>query len=90
MTMYQPEPNEASGVRAVASAIHEHWILFLVEGVVLVLLGGGGNHSAGHCHARLYACHRLAVSDSAAQSGSLRRSGCCNAAGVLVVSWCRL
>jgi uncharacterized membrane protein HdeD (DUF308 family) len=25
--------------RAVAGAIHEHWVLFLVEGIVLVLLG---------------------------------------------------
>src|SRR5215467_5246762 len=38
MTMYQPEPNEAAR-RAVVSTIHEHWVLFLVEGIVLVLLG---------------------------------------------------
>ena len=38
MTMYQPEPNEAVR-RAVVSTIHEHWVLFLVEGIVLVLLG---------------------------------------------------
>jgi uncharacterized membrane protein HdeD (DUF308 family) len=25
--------------RAVASAIHEHWVLFLVEGIILVILG---------------------------------------------------
>ena len=38
MTMDQPEPNEAAR-RAVVSAIHEHWVLFLVEGIILVLLG---------------------------------------------------
>ena len=38
MTMDQPEPNEAVR-RAVVSAIHKHWVLFLVEGIVLVLLG---------------------------------------------------
>jgi len=25
--------------RAVASAIHEHWVMFLIEGIILVLLG---------------------------------------------------
>jgi uncharacterized membrane protein HdeD (DUF308 family) len=25
--------------RAVASAIHEHWVLFLIEGIILILLG---------------------------------------------------
>jgi uncharacterized membrane protein HdeD (DUF308 family) len=38
MTIHQPEPNEATR-RAVISAIHEHWVLFLVEGIVLALLG---------------------------------------------------
>src|SRR5262249_60796872 len=38
MTTYQPQPNDDVR-RAVSSAIHEHWVLFLVEGVVLVLLG---------------------------------------------------
>ena len=39
MTMYQPpEPNETAR-RVVVSAIHAHWVLFLVEGIVLVLLG---------------------------------------------------
>jgi uncharacterized membrane protein HdeD (DUF308 family) len=38
MTIYQPEPNDDSR-RAVISAIHEHWVLFLVEGIVLALLG---------------------------------------------------
>jgi uncharacterized membrane protein HdeD (DUF308 family) len=38
MTMYQPESPEDAR-RAVASAIHKHWGLFLVEGIVLVLLG---------------------------------------------------
>ena len=31
--------DEAGIDRAVASAIHEHWVLFLVEGIVLVILG---------------------------------------------------
>ena len=38
MTMYQPEPNESTR-RAVVSAIREHWVLFLVEGIFLMLLG---------------------------------------------------
>jgi len=38
MTMYQPGPS-GDLQRAVASAIHEHWVLFLIEGIVLVLLG---------------------------------------------------
>ena len=38
MTIDQPKPNEAAR-RAVVSAIHEHWVLFLVEGIILVLLG---------------------------------------------------
>jgi len=38
MTMYQPGPN-SDVQRAVATAIHEHWVLFLIEGIVLVLLG---------------------------------------------------
>ena len=38
MTMYQP--TMPSGMRrAVANAIHEHWVLFLIEGIVLVILG---------------------------------------------------
>jgi uncharacterized membrane protein HdeD (DUF308 family) len=33
-------PNDAAGIeRAVASAIHEHWVLFLIEGIVLLILG---------------------------------------------------
>jgi uncharacterized membrane protein HdeD (DUF308 family) len=31
--------DEAGIDRAVASAIHEHWALFLIEGIVLVILG---------------------------------------------------
>jgi hypothetical protein len=31
--------NESDLQRAVVSAIHEHWVLFLVEGVILVILG---------------------------------------------------
>src|SRR5690348_4468384 len=38
MTIHQPEPNDVAR-RAVISAIHEHWVLFLVEGIVLALLG---------------------------------------------------
>src|SRR5438105_14637136 len=34
MTMYQPGPSTELQ-RAVASAIHEHWLLFLIEGIVL-------------------------------------------------------
>lgn len=37
MTMNQT-PAENIG-RAVASAIHQHWVMFLIEGIVLVLLG---------------------------------------------------
>jgi uncharacterized membrane protein HdeD (DUF308 family) len=38
MTMNQP--GDAAGMeRAVANAIHEHWKLFLVEGIVLVIFG---------------------------------------------------
>jgi uncharacterized membrane protein HdeD (DUF308 family) len=38
MTMYQPQSTDETR-RAVANAIHEHWAMFLVEGIVLVLLG---------------------------------------------------
>jgi uncharacterized membrane protein HdeD (DUF308 family) len=37
MTMNQT-PAESIG-RAVASAIHEHWVMFLIEGIILVILG---------------------------------------------------
>jgi uncharacterized membrane protein HdeD (DUF308 family) len=37
MTMNQPNLDEFQ--RAVASSLHEHWKLFLVEGIVLVVLG---------------------------------------------------
>ncbi len=33
------QPDVAGIQRAVANALHEHWVLFLVEGVVLVVLG---------------------------------------------------
>src|ERR1700757_3461700 len=37
MAMY---PNDAAGMeRAVANAIHEHWKLFLIEGIILIILG---------------------------------------------------
>jgi len=33
-------PNDAGGIeRAVESAIREHWVLFLIEGIVLLVLG---------------------------------------------------
>jgi uncharacterized membrane protein HdeD (DUF308 family) len=38
MTMPQSTDVERVG-RALASAIHEHWVLFLVEGIILVILG---------------------------------------------------
>jgi uncharacterized membrane protein HdeD (DUF308 family) len=38
MTMYQPQSNDDMR-KAVASVIHDHWVLFLVEGIILVLLG---------------------------------------------------
>ena len=37
MTMNQPNIDKIQ--RAVASSLHEHWKLFLVEGIVLVVLG---------------------------------------------------
>jgi uncharacterized membrane protein HdeD (DUF308 family) len=34
------QPTDESGIeRAVQSAIHKHWVLFLIEGIVLLLLG---------------------------------------------------
>jgi uncharacterized membrane protein HdeD (DUF308 family) len=38
MTMNQQTDAERIG-RAVASAIHEHWVLFLIEGIILIILG---------------------------------------------------
>ena len=38
MTMPQRTDMEAMG-RVFASAVHEHWVLFLVEGIILVILG---------------------------------------------------
>jgi uncharacterized membrane protein HdeD (DUF308 family) len=38
MTMNQPS-DEAGIQQAFASAIHEHWKLFLIEGIILVILG---------------------------------------------------
>ena len=37
MTVNQPDAERIG--RAVASAIHEHWVMFLVEGIILVILG---------------------------------------------------
>jgi uncharacterized membrane protein HdeD (DUF308 family) len=38
MTTNQPVNPESFG-RALAGALHEHWVLFLVEGIILVILG---------------------------------------------------
>ena len=38
MTIYQQEPSDQMR-RAVVSTIHEHWVLFLVEGIILLVLG---------------------------------------------------
>ena len=37
MTMNQPNIEQVQ--RAVASSLHEHWVMFLVEGIILVVLG---------------------------------------------------
>ena len=37
MTMNQPNIDQIQ--RAVASSLHEHWMMFLIEGIVLVVLG---------------------------------------------------
>ena len=37
--MSMNQPNIEQFQRAVASSLHEHWVLFLVEGIVLVVLG---------------------------------------------------
>jgi len=38
--MTENPPTDAAGIeRAVAGAIHKHWVLFLTEGIVLVILG---------------------------------------------------
>ncbi len=37
MTMNQPNMDEIQ--RRVATSLHEHWVLFLVEGIILVVLG---------------------------------------------------
>jgi uncharacterized membrane protein HdeD (DUF308 family) len=39
IVMSTNQPDVAGIQRAVATALHEHWVLFLVEGVVLVVLG---------------------------------------------------
>lgn len=38
MTIYQQEPSDQMR-RAVVSTIHEHWVLFLIEGIILLILG---------------------------------------------------
>ena len=37
--MSMNEPNIEQIQRAVATSLHEHWVLFLVEGIILVILG---------------------------------------------------
>src|SRR6202047_3044543 len=37
MSMNQPDIEQIQ--RAVATSVHEHWVLFLVEGIILVILG---------------------------------------------------
>jgi uncharacterized membrane protein HdeD (DUF308 family) len=37
--MSMNEPNIEQLRRAVATSLHEHWVLFLVEGIILVILG---------------------------------------------------
>lgn len=37
--MSTQQPDLRSVQRAVAGALHEHWVLFLVEGIVLIILG---------------------------------------------------
>ena len=37
MSMNKPEIEQMQ--RAVATSLHEHWVLFLVEGIILVILG---------------------------------------------------
>jgi uncharacterized membrane protein HdeD (DUF308 family) len=37
MTMNQPDMDQIQ--RAVVTSLHEHWVLFLVEGILLVVLG---------------------------------------------------
>src|SRR5215472_9594445 len=39
MTTNQPQSGNDMLRRAVVSAIREHWVLFLIEGIVLMLLG---------------------------------------------------
>ena len=38
MTTYQPQQNDDFR-RAVVNTIHDHWVLFLVEGIILLVLG---------------------------------------------------
>ena len=37
MSMDSGDANQLQ--RALAQAVHEHWVLFLVEGIILVVLG---------------------------------------------------
>jgi uncharacterized membrane protein HdeD (DUF308 family) len=37
--MSMKEPDFEQIQRAVASSLHEHWVLFLVEGIILIILG---------------------------------------------------
>ena len=33
------QPNIEQVQQAVATSLHEHWVLFLIEGIILVVLG---------------------------------------------------
>jgi uncharacterized membrane protein HdeD (DUF308 family) len=37
MSMNKPDIEQIQ--RAVATSLHEHWVLFLVEGIILIILG---------------------------------------------------
>jgi len=37
--MSMNQPGDATRLQALASTMHEHWVMFLVEGIVLVVLG---------------------------------------------------
>src|SRR5450759_2771599 len=39
MVMFTDQPDIKGLQRAVANALHQHWVLYLVEGVVLLVLG---------------------------------------------------
>src|ERR1700730_12107211 len=60
MSMNKPDIEQIQ--RAVATSLHEHWVLFLVEGIILVILAGRRRYSADR-HARGRNPVWLALSD---------------------------